>query len=519
MGEHIDVQYLIVGAGPAGLQLGYEFEQSHQQYLILEKGERPGTFFETFPRHRTLISVNKVVTGHTDPEINLRYDWNSLLSDDEQMLFKKYSQAFFPAAQDFLRYLADFANHFHLKIRYSTTVTRIEKRETFVLHDHQGNTYSCRCLIIGTGWTRPFIPPIPGIEHGENYTECSVEPEDFRGQRVLIIGKSNSALETANNLTETTSTIHLCSPHPVTMAWKTHFVGNLRAVNDNFLDTYQLKLQNGILDAEIEKIERQGERFVVNIRYTHARGEERTIMYDRILVCAGFRFDATLFDESCRPALAINNRMPAQTSAWESTNIKDLYFVGSLTQMRDYKKTMSGFIHGYRYNARALHHILEARYEGKAWPAVEVAAHPESLAEKVIQRVNTSSTLFLQPGFFCDVLVMAPENQPRYYEDVPVDYMHESDIGSNPLYYTISLEYGDFSRVDPFNVDRDPDPEKAHLTPYLHPIIRRFSGSTLVNEYHLLEDLENVYAPEKYCQGIAAYLGRTDGNVLPLPTN
>jgi hypothetical protein len=43
----------------------------------------PGAFFRTFPRHRVLISVNKV---HTDG-----------------------TGVFFPSAEDLLRYLADFA--------------------------------------------------------------------------------------------------------------------------------------------------------------------------------------------------------------------------------------------------------------------------------------------------------------------------------------------------------------------------------------------------------------------------
>jgi hypothetical protein len=30
-----------------------------------------------FPRHRTLISLNKRYTGRIDPEFNLRHDWNS----------------------------------------------------------------------------------------------------------------------------------------------------------------------------------------------------------------------------------------------------------------------------------------------------------------------------------------------------------------------------------------------------------------------------------------------------------
>jgi hypothetical protein len=50
--------------------------------VILEAGESAGTFFKRFPRHRQLISNNKVFTGYQDPEVNLRFDWNSLLSDD-----------------------------------------------------------------------------------------------------------------------------------------------------------------------------------------------------------------------------------------------------------------------------------------------------------------------------------------------------------------------------------------------------------------------------------------------------
>ena len=90
--------YLIIGAGPAGLQLGYFFEKAGRNYRILEAGPTPGTFFRTFPRHRTLISINKVYTGFDDPEMNLRWDWNSLLSDDDEMLLKNYTGKYFPDA-------------------------------------------------------------------------------------------------------------------------------------------------------------------------------------------------------------------------------------------------------------------------------------------------------------------------------------------------------------------------------------------------------------------------------------
>ena len=97
-----------------------------------------------------------------------------------------------------------------------------------------------------------------------------------------------------------------------------------------------------------------GDGFRVKVSYLHAHGEVEELYYDRIIVCAGFQFDNSLFDENCQPELAIDNRLPNQTSEWESTNIKDLYFAGVLTQMRDYKKSTSSFIHGFRYNCRAL---------------------------------------------------------------------------------------------------------------------------------------------------------------------
>lgn len=68
------MEYLIIGAGPAGLQLGYFLERSGHDYLILEAGPTPGAFFQTFPRHRKLISSNKKHTGWDDPELNLRMD-------------------------------------------------------------------------------------------------------------------------------------------------------------------------------------------------------------------------------------------------------------------------------------------------------------------------------------------------------------------------------------------------------------------------------------------------------------
>ena len=494
-----DFDYLIIGAGPAGLQLGYYLEKNQRDYLILERAARPGTFFETFPRHRKLISINKVYTGKDDPEANLRWDWNSLLSDDEELLFKHYSKRYFPQAENFVQYLADFAHRFNIQIQYETEVVNVRKEgDTFILVDANGNVYTSKRLVVATGLFKPYIPDIPGVELCDNYVDHSIDPEDYINQRVLVVGKGNSAFETADNLIETAAAIHICSPDSVRFAWQTHYVGHLRAVNNNFLDTYQLKSQNTVIDATITRIEKQEGQYLVHLAYTHANGQTAVVSYDRVIFCTGFRFDNSIFDESCRPELSIRDKFPAQTSEWESVNVPDLYFAGTLMQACDYRKTMSGFIHGFRHNVKALSHLLEKKYHGVPWPAKEIEATPEAILQHVIGRVNRSAGIFLQPGFLVDVLVVDEgEGVARHHRGVRRDYVHSSDFSQQEHYYTISLEYGHF-QGDPFSVERDPDPEMAHEAAYLHPVIRRYCRDEQVAEHHIHDDLESEWHKEIY---------------------
>lgn len=506
------VEYLIIGAGPAGLQLGYFLEQAGADYLILEAGSAPGTFFRTFPRHRRLISINKPHTGWTDSELNLRVDWNSLLSDDPTLLFTKYSERYFPDAEDLVRYLSDFAGAHHLRIKYDTRVVEITRNGSFCATDQNGSGYEAHTLIVATGVSHPFIPVIPGIETAEVYDTVSVDPADFIDQKVLIIGKGNSAFETADNLVEKAAVVHVAGPNSIKFAWKSHFVGHLRAVNNNLLDTYQLKSQNALLDGNIEKIERSDGSYLVTLSFARANEVKKDIRYDRVIVCTGFRFDASIFHSDCRPELTIRDRFPAQTSEWESTNIPDLYFAGTLMQMRDYKKSTCGFIHGFRYGVRALHYILQRKYHGRPWPNRCLPPDPEKVMDAVIARVNRTSALWQLFGFLCDLIVVSPEGAD-YYEELPVAYVHE--VFNAPAgYFTITLEYGpDHDQFDPFDVSvgriAQDDATRSNLGRYLHPVVRHYKGGALLSEHHVTENLENEWTdPDTHRNPLRAFLAR-----------
>jgi thioredoxin reductase len=512
------LDYVIIGAGPAGLQLAALLEaDGKRDYLLLEAADKPGAFFERYPRHRTLISINKPHTGTDDPELNLRLDWNSLLSDDPDLLFTRYTGRYFPNADTMVRYLGDFAERMKLQVRHHSRVTRVSRDGDLFTVVAGDTSYTAKRVVVATGVSQTYRPDIPGLELAEGYDTMSVDPQDYLDQRVLIIGKGNSAFETADNLMETTTLIHVAGPRSVRLAWRTHFVGHLRAVNNNFLDTYQLKSANAILDGTVRGIERDGDGFKVTFSFSRVNEVVKELHYDRVLACTGFRFDASVFDESCRPELAIDDRFPAQTEAWESVNVPGLFFAGTISQVRDFKKSTSGFIHGFRYAVRALHRILERTYEGTPWPAEKLDGTPEAITDAVIARVNRTSALWQQFGFLADVVTVGGSGA-RYHDEVPVDwFLRHGPATADHDYrdaFVVTLEYGpDHDKVDPFDISvariAQDTPGQAHDAAYLHPIVRHYRDGVLTATHHLAENLENRWdRPEVHVAPLAAFVAR-----------
>lgn len=487
-------EYLIIGAGPGGLQLGYFLQAAGRDYCILEREAQAGSSFQKFPRHRRLTSINKVFTGYDDNEINLRWDGNSLLADDSGPLLKDFTKEFYPPADAVVEYLNEYTQRYELNVRYQTNVRRISRDGgIFRVVDDLGRVHTSRVLVLATGASLPYRPNIQGIELAEDYTEMSLDCDDYVGQRVLILGKGNAAFETANHLLGVASQIHLIGPHPVKLACNTHHLGDLHSVNGGLLDTCLLNQQNALLDAQLVKLAQRDDKIVATVSQLHARGEVEELEYDRVLCCTGFRFDDSLFDESCIPATAITGRFPAQTAAWESTNVPNLYFAGTLMQMRDFQAKQSAFTSGFRYNIHLLHRLLEARYHGVPLPALQVECTPEAIVEQMVHRANTSSSLWHQHGYLCDALVIRPGQPALYYEDLSIDYVVESELGQHEHYYLLTMEYGK-------NVDAHADPlalpgantnglHRPKTTTGIHPVVRRYHRGAKVAEHHVADNL------------------------------
>ena len=485
--------YIVIGAGPAGIQVAYQLQKNKANYCVLEGGPRAGTFFETYPRHRTLISINKRFTGSDNAEFNLRHDWNSLITEENFPLFTQYDEAFFPGADSLLRYLNDFVSDHNLNVDYEQRVAMINRHDNgFHIKTQGGEEYQCKRIIISTGVPKPFIPNIKGIELAEQYESMSVDLKEFENQRVLVIGKGNSAFETADHLIAAANLIHVCSPNPLTMAWKSHYVGDLRAINNNLLDTYQLKSQNAVLDADIQSITADGERFKVQFGYAHANDECETMVYDKVICCTGFRMDRSIFGNEAEPETMLDHRFPQLSDSFESVNVKDMYFAGTLTQSINYRKTTSGFIHGFRYNSKALVDLLMNKYEHKPFVTQSLALNSSSIAQAILNRINETSALWQQHGFIVDAITLNEEKAcAEYIKQLPRPAYHRL-LGDQSVYLLIALDFGEPIKGDPFNqvrIHKD-NTTQAQDSKFLHPIIYLCKEGQEIAEHHIIEDLE-----------------------------
>ncbi|GIV34469.1 MAG: pyridine nucleotide-disulfide oxidoreductase [Chitinophagales bacterium] len=492
-------KYLIIGAGPGGLQMGYFMQKQGLDYAILEKSNRAGNFFHKQPVHRTLISINKKYNYFTEEEFNERHDWNSLLSDDPNMRFTRYSDELFPHADDMCRYLQDFADRFQLNIHYNTEVKKISKKAKgpFTLTTANGITYESQVVLMALGATLPNMPEeIEGIEHTIAYGDQPLDRDFYRNKRVAVLGGGNSAFETANYLAPAAAYVHIFIDKPLKMAWDTHFVGDLRAINNTVIDMYQLKSLHAILNPRIRKIRRLPNNCLQTTHeYDYPRSSvpgtlQLTREYDIIINCTGWKWvNLQLFDKKTRPALKDCGKLPLLTETWESVNIPGLYFIGGAMKSLD-EKSASGFIHGFRYNIRTLFHLLLSRYDGIPYPYREMKPFVwEKFLDYMYQRYSTTAALFQLFGFLCDLLIFNEDkSEAVIYPELPVAYARNM-IPPNRHALLFTLEFG-FEKYQETSLNflGPSDPNNTRCAAFLHPVIRHFHKNK-VSEFHFGDSL------------------------------
>ncbi|KAK8401483.1 hypothetical protein O3P69_001008 [Scylla paramamosain] len=488
---------------------------------------------------------------------NLRHDWNSLLSHDPSLLFKHFSSEFFPEADTMVRYLGEFAGRLGLRVKYNTVVQELQRHHDstanpkghFSFRDQHGRRYSCRTVVMATGMSVPSKPNFPGAHYTLGYEKLPLDPAFYEGKNVLILGRGNAAFETADAIYGSTNMVHMVSRSRARLSWNTHYVGDLRAVNNGLLDTYQLKSLDGLVEASVEDMVLEKQNGLIYVQfpwdqksknYLQANnGKERKLIkenhfdnfclregYDIVLRCLGFKFDFSIFSNSTLPGTsAKKSKYPAVKHTYEAQSVPGLYFAGTATHSLDYRRSAGGFIHGFRYTVRALHRLLEWRLEGRRWPVTSYAIR--DLLNVLLKRMNEASGPYQMFGELADVVLLR-DGKTRFelLEEFPVHLLAQlEDLTGREAgeVVVMLMEYGpDFSgpEKDTFRMDRSTgDPLEAHRSNFLHPVLYYYKRVPTEAEMMMKWDKTILPKPERIHHVLEDFLTlwtSQQSHILPL---
>jgi cation diffusion facilitator CzcD-associated flavoprotein CzcO len=175
---------VVIGAGPAGLAVAAELGRRGAPVVVLERGPAVGAAWR----------------GRYD---RLRLNSGRPFSRLPGARFPK-GTPIFPARDQVVRHLDDYAAARGIDVRVDTPVERIERDgEGWLVHTATG-AIPAEHVIVATGYAHtPLMPSWPGREafpgpilHSAEYRN----PEPYRDRDVLVVGAGSSAMEIAYEL-------------------------------------------------------------------------------------------------------------------------------------------------------------------------------------------------------------------------------------------------------------------------------------------------------------------------------
>ncbi|TME99008.1 MAG: hypothetical protein E6I39_08815, partial [Chloroflexi bacterium] len=160
---------VVVGSGPGAMQLTYCLGQLGVEHAVISADDAPGGMFRRWPIFQRMLSWTKPFASHEKAtRAYERFDWNSLLSDDEHlraiMPTVMDGTSYFPSRPEMEKGLATFAQRAGLRVRYGVRweSTRAEGKD-FVLTTSDGE-YIAPAVVFAVGVAQPWRPNVLALE-------------------------------------------------------------------------------------------------------------------------------------------------------------------------------------------------------------------------------------------------------------------------------------------------------------------------------------------------------------------
>jgi thioredoxin reductase (NADPH) len=171
----MEVDMIIVGAGPIGLACGIEAKKAGLSYIIIEKGPLVNSLYN-YPLNMTFFSTSDRLEIGEVPFI---------------------SHGPKPNRAEALEYFRRVCMSHHLNVKLYERVVSVQKKGNLFHVSTSKGEYTCRNVVIAVGfYDRPYLLNVPGedLPKVRHYYD---EPHPYFEQKIVVVGAANSAVDVA----------------------------------------------------------------------------------------------------------------------------------------------------------------------------------------------------------------------------------------------------------------------------------------------------------------------------------
>ncbi|TQR20340.1 flavin-containing monooxygenase [Psychrobacillus vulpis] len=318
---------VVLGAGQAGLSMGYYLKNSSLSFLIIDNSERIGDVWRKRYDSLTLFTPSSYSSLH-----GLAMEGNPIE---------------FPTKDEIADYLERYANNFNLPLLLNTEVKKIHKEDTIFKITTECDILEAKNVVIATGSFQ--YPRIPSLS--EDISEEVVQlhssqyknPSQLKEGSVIVVGGGNSGSQIASEISQSHETYLSVGQNlrflPLNLANKSIFwwfdkIGILKASSSSFIGRRIQNLGDPIFGYDLKDKVKNGTVQIKN-RTVSVKGhtitfeDQTSLDVHNIIWATGFIPDYSWIDI---PSLYEEKGKLQHNRG--ITNIDGLYFLGLPWQHR-----------------------------------------------------------------------------------------------------------------------------------------------------------------------------------------